>query len=102
MIKTNLLYITETTVLQAVEPTTVVTIWLCNNDNDIDFVNIHVVPAGQTMQISNRIYNRLPIQPQDTYVIDMERIMLDTGDRIIMTASNDAWTACVISAMEGV
>lgn len=102
MIKTNLLYIADTIVLEAVEPTTVVTIWLCNNDTDVDYINIHVVPAGQTRQISNRIYNRLPIQPQDTYVIDMERIMLDAGDRIIMTASNDAYTACVISAMEGV
>ena len=102
MITTNLIYIADTTVIEAVEPTTVVTMWLCNNDAEIDYVNIHIVPAGQTRQISNRIYNRLPIQPQDTYVIDMERIMLSPGDKIVVNASNDTFTSCVISAMEGV
>lgn len=102
MITTNMLYIAGTTAFIATEPTAIVTIWLCNQHSELkDMVTLHVLPAGQSANSSNCIYKSLEINPTDTYVIDNERIVLSAGDRLYAVSTGDAFTSCVVSAMEG-
>jgi hypothetical protein len=49
-----------------------------------------VVPSGDTVNENFKIYNNLLIPAQDTYVIDSEKLILESGDRIYIAAPDSA------------
>ena len=73
--------------------TAVTSIHLCNITSTDATVNIYLLPddgstAGPTE--SNKIYNALTIQATDTYVIDTEKMILTSGDKIFAESPDSA------------
>ena len=83
--------------------TAVTSIHLCNITSTDATVNIYLLPDdGSTAgpSESNKIYNTLTIQATDTYIIDTEKMILDTGDKIyIETPDSSGQVVCTISTI---
>ena len=110
---TNYSYITQKTIdsdLQAQEfvfkaaaDTAVTSIHLCNITSTDAVVNIYLLPndnstAGPTE--NNKIYNSLTIQGTDTYVIDTEKMILASGDKIyVETPDSSSSVVATISTI---
>jgi hypothetical protein len=73
------------------------TMHFCNNHDNTVILNVYALPNGQTVaNTNNRIYANLQITSGDTYVVDMEKIVLGNGDKIAASASNaDVMTATI-------
>ena len=74
-------------VFQASEDTAVTTIHLCNITSSDATVNIYILKydGSTTVPTENmKIYNSLTIEAQDTYVIDAEKMILSTNDKIFV------------------
>ena len=74
-------------VFQASEDTAVTTIHLCNITSEDATVNVYILKydGSTTVPTENmKIYNSLTIEAQDTYVIDTEKMILATNDKIFV------------------
>ena len=74
-------------VFQASEDTAVTTIHLCNITSEDATVNVYILKSdgSTTVPTENmKIYNSLTIEAQDTYVIDTEKMILATNDKIFV------------------
>jgi hypothetical protein len=68
--------------------TAVTVIYLCNinsstPDGDAS-VDVYVVPNGESVAEKFKIYNGVTVQGTDTYIIDTEKLILESGDRIFI------------------
>lgn len=86
----------KSTVLSGINPDTVyqsngesaaATTYFCNRSVGIVNVNIHLVSSGELATPDNIIYNSLQIAPNDTYVMDTERVIFSDGDAIVAQAT---------------
>lgn len=76
--------------------TAVTTMYICNYSGSAATFNMYIVPTSGTAGSSNQIYNTVSIAASDTYVIDMERLILGSGDMIQANANvNSALTMTV-------
>ena len=64
--------------------TAVTTIYLCNALNSAVTVNLFCVAGGANVANPSRnlLYSNLQIAPNDTYIIDSERLLLGQGDHL--------------------
>jgi hypothetical protein len=71
--------------------------YFCNTDATAKTFDLYAVPSGTTTIDSNvQIYKSVQIQSNDTFVVDMEKIVLANGDTLRAAASaNSAITATV-------
>ena len=71
--------------------------YFCNTDATAKNVNVYAVPSGTATVNGNvQIYKDVQIAPGDTFVVDMEKLVLANGDMIQAYASaNIAITATV-------
>jgi hypothetical protein len=53
-------------------------------------VDVYVVPSAGSVSENFKIYNNLLIKAQDTYIIDSEKLILTTGDKIYIAAPDSA------------
>lgn len=77
--------------------TVVSVIYFCNTDSTAKTFNLYAVPSG-TASINGdvQIYANVQIQSKDTFVVDMEKIVLANGDTLRANASaNSAITTTV-------
>lgn len=96
-INNTVLQTTPSAIHTSVGPTAVVVIYLCNTSVNDQNVDVYAVPTGETAGTDNQIYRQLPIKPGDTYVIDMEKILLDSGDTIFATATTGSSITATVS-----
>jgi len=73
--------------------TAVTTIHLCNITSSDATVNVYLLPddgssAGPTE--NNKLYNNLLIQAEDSYIIDTEKLILSSGDKIFVETPDSA------------
>jgi len=73
----------------------VTTIYLCNTSSSTVRVDLHACKANTTPSTSNIIYYQLPIAAGDTYVIDTEKLILETDDTL--QATSDTGNAAVVA-----
>ena len=78
---------------KATENTAITTIHLCNITSADATANVYILPddgssAGPTE--NNKIYNNLLVQAEDTYIIDTEKLILSTGDKIFVETPDSA------------
>jgi hypothetical protein len=86
---------TDTTVLTvpAGKRFAITTIMVCNvadpNDSTVSFAefDMHLSKFGDTANPTNKVINRLELPAGETFTFDSEKIILDSGDRIIFVAS---------------
>lgn len=98
-IENNLIDTTDTIVYESIGgDSAVTTIFVCNySETDDVRINIYVVPNGSATSDQNIILKDLIIISTDTFVFGTERILLSSGDKIIMTANTASIASATIS-----
>ena len=90
-------------VFQASADTAVTSIHLCNVTSSDAVVNIYLLPSDGSTTVpteNNKIYNSLTIQGTDTYIIDTEKMILSSGDKIyVETPDSSASVVATISTI---
>ena len=80
---------TGTNVYVSSVPSAVTAIYLCNVTAAPVSFNMFAVKSGDTAStLLNMIYYNVEIAPGDTYIIDSEKLILDSGDSIVAYATN--------------
>jgi hypothetical protein len=76
-------------------------IYLCNTTGSAETFTMHVKDAtGTATADGNMIYDTVNIPANDTFVLDMERLILDTDNVIVAFASAATAITVTISSME--
>ena len=97
---TRLLDTNPTQVFLAAGQQAITVIYICNTTGGTVSVNVNVINDDDSTGsgIDNRIYSDLQINGNDTYVISTEKLILDDGNEIEITAdTSDAVTVTVSS-----
>lgn len=65
----------------------VTTAYFCNKSASSVLVNVFIAPAGFEANGNNIIYSNLNIASNDTYIMEAERLLFNSGDYIYANAS---------------
>lgn len=98
---------TDTVILEVPAGKTfaITTLLVCNyasssssiNDSSFD---MHVVTSSGVKNNSNKILNNVSMPAQETFTFNVERLILDAGDRVILTSPNSDRLSATISYLE--
>lgn len=66
--------------------------YFCNTGDRIAYLTVHAVPKNQVADDNNIIYYQVPINLQDTYILDTEKIILEDGDGLFATIEHN-WSS---------
>ena len=75
----------------------VTTMYLCNFSGSDATATVYLVANGSSAGNNNIIYKTIPIAAGDTYIIDTERLVLDTGDSVQALASANTSISMTVS-----
>ena len=81
---------TGTAAFTAGSDVAVTVIYITNKSASDGNVDVYVVPSAGSVSENFKIYNNLLIKAQDTYIIDSEKLILATGDKIYIAAPDSA------------
>jgi|TARA_R110000851_G_scaffold142338_1_gene280788 hypothetical protein len=70
--------------------TAVTVMYITNKTDGNGTVDIYVVPNGASVSANHLVYTQLSIQARDTYVVDTEKMILETGAKIYIAAPDSA------------
>lgn len=97
---TDITSTSETDVYTSVGESGITTLMICNHHASTDaIVNVYVVPSADTAGTANQILKNLTIVASDTFVMDMEKLILSDGDTIIVQSNSANVVNTVISSM---
>jgi hypothetical protein len=65
----------------------VTVMYFCNTNAAPTSFSLYIVPAGQTADSNTVVYTNKLITSGDTYIMDTERLLLDTGDMVQASAN---------------
>lgn len=71
--------------------------YFCNTDSTAKDINVYLVPTGGIAAGNTQIYKSIQIAGNDTFVVDMEKLVLANGDTIQATASLDNVVTATVS-----
>ena len=74
----------------ATAETAVTVIYITNKTDGDGTVDIYVVPNGGSVGEPFKIYTELTIKARDTYILDTEKMILETGAKIYFVAPDSA------------
>ena len=79
---------TSATTIYTSSGTTAITCMFFMNDNaSARTMDVHVVQSGASLATTNKIVKTITINPADTYVVNLEKLVLSNGDMIQCVAS---------------
>lgn len=81
---------TGTAAFTAAADVAVTVIYITNKSNEDGNVDVYVVPSAGSVSENFKIYNNLTIRARDTYIIDSEKLILSTGDKIYIAAPDSS------------
>ena len=81
---------TSTAAYTAAGDVAVTVIYICNTSAADGDVDVYLVPNGQSVGSQHLIYKNLIIRSNDTYIIDSEKLILGTGDKIYIAAPDSS------------
>ena len=70
--------------------TAVTVIYITNKTDGDGTVDVYVVPNGASVSANHLIYSNLTIKARDTYILDTEKMILETGAKIYIAAPDSA------------
>ena len=70
--------------------TAVTVMYITNKTDGNGTVDIYVVPNGASVSANHLVYTQLSIQARDTYVVETEKMILETGAKIYIAAPDSA------------
>ena len=76
----------------------ITTIHLCNYTNAPVTANIYAVQSGGTPNNGSIIYSNVSITAYNTLIINTEKFILETGDKIYANVSANASVTATVSA----
>lgn len=94
---TSITTTSTTAIYTSTNSTACTVIYICNTSPSTVTVTVNVGAAATT---ANTIYKLLSILANDTYVINMERLMFDNGQSIWVTASAGNAVVTTVSYLE--
>jgi hypothetical protein len=62
--------------------TVVSVMYFCNQGSSAANLNVWATSAGSTFGAANLVYREIQLAAADTYVVDMEKLVLGSGDYI--------------------
>jgi hypothetical protein len=68
--------------------------YFCNRNGSATAFSLYLVPSGQTANANNIVYSNKTLTGNDTYILELEKIILSNGDMLQASAN----TANVIVA----
>lgn len=78
--------------------TVVSVMYFCNTDTTAKTINVYAVPSGTaTIDGNVQIYKNIQIAGGDTFVVDMEKLVLGNGDTIRSNASANVFVTSTVS-----
>jgi hypothetical protein len=63
--------------------------YFCNQDGLAKTLNVYAVPNGSSADTTTQIYKNIEIAGNDTFVVDMEKIVLANGDTLQANATGN-------------
>ena len=66
--------------------TAVTVIYITNKTDGDGTVDVYIVPNGASVSTNHLVYSQLTIKARDTYIIDTEKTILETGAKIYIAA----------------
>ena len=91
---------TSATTVYTSTNTTAITCMFFMNDNAASrTLDVHVVKSGGSAAVTNKIIKTITIDPADTYVINIEKLVLENGDTIQCVASAVSSVYATISSV---
>ena len=81
---------TGTEAFEATADTAVTVIYITNKTDSDGTVDVYVTPNGASVSENHLVYTQLSIQARDTYIIDTEKMILETGAKIYIVAPDSA------------
>ena len=85
---------------QANQTRVITTMYLCNTGANVATANVYLVPATGnivTDAFGSLVFTNLSIAAGDTYIVDSERIVLETGDAIYANISSGTPGAVIMT-----
>ena len=76
-----------TTVYTSTNTTAITCMFFMNDNASARTLDVHVVKNGESLGTANKIVKTITIDPADTYVINIEKLVLENGDTIQCVAS---------------
>ena len=70
--------------------TAVTVIYITNKSNTDGTVDVYVTPNGASVSENHLVYTQLSVKARDTYIIDTEKMILETGAKIWIAAPDSA------------
>ena len=74
----------------ATADTAVTVIYITNKSNADGTVDVYVAPNGASVSANHLVYSQLTVKARDTYIIDTEKMILETGAKIYIAAPDSA------------
>jgi hypothetical protein len=81
---------TGTEAFEATADTAVTVIYITNKTDNDGTVDVYVTPNGASVSANHLVYSQLTIKARDTYIIDTEKMILETGAKIYIAAPDSA------------
>ncbi len=70
--------------------TAVTVIYITNKTDGDGTIDVYVVPNGGSVSSNHLVYSQLTVKARDTYIIDTEKMILETGAKIYIVAPDSA------------
>ena len=70
--------------------TAITVIYITNKTDGDGTVDVYVVPNGGSVGEPFKVYTELTIKARDTYILDTEKLILETGAKIYIVAPDSA------------
>lgn len=77
--------------------TAITAAFIMNNHSGSVVIEIHVVKDGASAAATNKIIKNLTIAAADSYVLDTEKLLLDDGDSLHISADVDSVVYTTVS-----
>ena len=88
-----------TTVYTSSSTSALTCMFFMNENASARTLDLHVVKSGDTAGVTNKIVKQISIDGGDTYVINLEKIVLDNGDTMQAIASNASSVYATVSSV---
>ena len=70
--------------------TAVTVIYITNKTDGDGTVDVYVVPNGSSVGNNFLVYSQLTVKARDTYIIDTEKMILESGAKIFIASPDSA------------
>lgn len=88
-----------TTVYTSTNTTAITCMFFMNDNASARTLDVHIVKNGESLGTANKIVKTITIDPADTYVINIEKLVLENGDTVQCVASAASSVYATVSSV---